>query len=78
MNCAEFVELVTAFLDGALPPEDERRVTGHLTDCDGCTTYLAQFQDTVVRLGRLPEADVDALPADRRAALMAAFRRKSV
>jgi anti-sigma factor RsiW len=78
VNCTEFVELVTAFLDGALPEEDEHRVTEHLSGCDGCTTYLAQFRTTVDQLGHLPEDDVLALPATTRDNLMAAFRRKGV
>jgi anti-sigma factor RsiW len=78
VNCAEFVELVTAFLDGELPEDDEQLVTEHLTECDGCTTYLAQFRTTVDLLGHLPEDDVQALPADKRDALMAAFRKKSL
>ena len=30
MHCEEFVELVTAFLDGALAAEDQARVVEHL------------------------------------------------
>ncbi len=76
MNCDELVELVTAYLDGALSPEDERRVTEHLADCDGCTTYVAQFRTTVDALGHLPEEQVAALPDGARESLLAAFRRK--
>lgn len=76
MNCDEFVELVTAFLDGTLDAADERRVTEHLTECDGCTTYLAQFRATVDQLGHLPTDDVLALPADARDSLLTAFRRR--
>ena len=76
MNCDELVELVTAYLDGALPPEDERRVTDHLAECEGCTTYVAQFRTTVATLGRLPTGQ--ELPAPVRESLLAAFRRKQV
>lgn len=76
MNCDEFVELVTAFLEGTLEPADERRVTEHLTECDGCTTYLAQFRATVDQLGHLPTDDVLALPPDARDSLLTAFRRR--
>lgn len=76
MNCDELVELVTAYLDGALPPEDERRVTDHLAECEGCTTYVAQFRTTVATLGRLPTEQ--ELPAPVRESLLAAFRRKQV
>ena len=78
MNCDELVELVTAYLDGALSPQDERRVTEHLTECDGCTTYVAQFRDTIDVLGHLPEEQVAVLPEEARESLLAAFRRKHV
>jgi anti-sigma factor RsiW len=78
VNCDELVELVTAYLEGALSPEDERRVTDHLAGCDGCTTYVAQFRTTVDALGHLPEEQVAELPAQARESLLAAFRRKQV
>jgi anti-sigma factor RsiW len=78
VNCDELVELVTAYLDGALPPEDERRVTAHLAECDGCTTYVAQFRTTVDALGHLPADRVADLPEGARESLLAAFRRRHV
>jgi len=75
VNCDEFVELVTAFLDGALSEHDERRMTDHLAECDGCTTYLGQFRSTVDALGRLDEP---RLAGTTRESLLAAFREKHV
>jgi anti-sigma factor RsiW len=72
MDCREFVELVTAFLDGALDPADEDRFVAHISGCDGCETYLAQFRRTVDALGTLPAPPLDA---DARENLLAAFRR---
>jgi anti-sigma factor RsiW len=73
MTCAEFVELVTAFLEGALDPADGRRVADHLALCDGCTAYLDQTRRTVDALGDLPP---DRLAPGTREALMAAFRER--
>jgi anti-sigma factor RsiW len=75
LACDELVELVTEFLDGALDPATERRVTDHLALCDGCTTYVAQFRATVDELGHLPAEEVTQLPAPARDALLTAFRR---
>ena len=75
MNCDELVELVTAYLEGALSPADTQRVAAHLTECDGCTTYVQQFRTTVDALGRLP-TEAAELPATTRADLLAAFRRE--
>jgi anti-sigma factor RsiW len=75
MNCDELVELVTAYLEGALSPADTDRVATHLAGCDGCATYVKQFRTTVDALGRLP-SDATELPATTRADLLARFRSK--
>ena len=71
LHCSEFVELVTAFLDGALDPATERQFVDHLARCDGCDLYLDQMRETVRSLGELPAGE---LPTDARAALLEAFR----
>lgn len=71
MNCDEFVELVTAYLEGALSPETERRFVEHLAECDGCDRYLDQIRATVGALGHLPERSLAPEARDR---LLAAFR----
>jgi len=71
VNCDEFVELVTAYLDGALEPTIERRFIEHLAECDGCDTYLEQIRRTVSELGHLPALD---LSDGAREQLLIAFR----
>lgn len=71
LDCNEFVELVTAFLDGSLDAATERRVVDHLSLCDGCERYLEQFRRTIGTLGELPP---DRLTDEARNALLAAFR----
>jgi anti-sigma factor RsiW len=73
LDCDEFVELVTAYLDGALSDADRQRVDEHLELCDGCSTYLAQIRRTVTVAGELPEPD--GLPDAGRDRLLEAFRR---
>ena len=46
MDCNELVELVTAYLDGALDPDTRARFDMHLVECDGCENYLQQFRET--------------------------------
>jgi anti-sigma factor RsiW len=71
LDCNELVELVTAYLDGSLDPHTAQRAAEHLQGCDGCTTYVEQFRQTIATLGALPS---DELPAASREALLAAFR----
>ena len=59
LACNEIVELVTAYLDDALPAEDRERFEEHLVFCDGCDHYLEQMRATIsatrnVRVGELP------------------------
>jgi anti-sigma factor RsiW len=71
LHCDEFVELVTAFLDGGLDAEAEGRFVDHLAGCDGCETYLDQMRQTIRRVGELPP---ESLPPDVRDVLLSAFR----
>jgi anti-sigma factor RsiW len=71
LDCNEFVELVTAFLDDSLDAGTEQRVIDHLALCEGCERYFDQFQQTIRALGDLPP---ERLPAAARAALLEAFR----
>jgi anti-sigma factor RsiW len=50
LSCQELVELVTDYLEGALPEDERRRFDEHLSGCNGCRTYLEQMR-TTIRLG---------------------------
>ena len=73
MRCDELVELVTDYLDGALPPDERARVERHLRGCDGCTRVLAQWREVIRISGHLADTDVDRLDDGVRADLVAAF-----
>ena len=47
LPCRELVELVTDYLEGALPPGERARVDAHLAECPGCTEYLEQMRATL-------------------------------
>jgi anti-sigma factor RsiW len=72
--CAHFVEVVTEYLDGAMPHEERTRLEAHLRECDGCTRYLEQIRKTIELGGRLTESDVVAMDPAARESLLAAFR----
>lgn len=71
LACRELVELVTAYLDGALDSRERARVEAHLSVCPHCTRYLEQFRQTIRATGRLREEDV---APEARDALLEAFR----
>jgi hypothetical protein len=45
--CQELVELVTDYLDGALPADVDGMVGQHLDGCDGCIEYVRQIRLTI-------------------------------
>lgn len=47
LTCQELVELVTDYLEGALPREDVARFEAHLAACPGCEIYLEQVRTTI-------------------------------
>ena len=71
MSCQELVELVTEYLDGALPPSERDRFEEHLADCEGCRRHLAQVRETIRIAGSLPP---EQLSDDARRDLLHAFR----
>ena len=71
LSCREFVELVTAYLEGALEHGEHARFEEHLGACDNCTAYLEQLRQTLVTAGTLR---VDDLSPAAETALLGAFR----
>ena len=71
LTCQGLVELVTDYLEDAMPAEDRLRFERHLVYCDWCTTYLEQMRETVRLTGTLREEDL--LP-EARDQLLAMFR----
>lgn len=71
MSCQELVELVTAYLEHALSPEDHVRFEQHLAGCGACRVYLEQMRETIRLAGHVtrddlsPEAERDLLAAFR-------------
>jgi anti-sigma factor RsiW len=58
LACQQVVELVTDYLEGALPPAERRRFEHHLSGCPHCTEYLAQMRETIRLAGRVTPDDL--------------------
>jgi hypothetical protein len=75
LQCVEFVELITAYLEDALPDELRGRIDAHLEICEGCPNAIEQLRTVVDLTGNLTESDVEELDPLEREALMSTFRR---
>ncbi|MCW5849664.1 MAG: zf-HC2 domain-containing protein [Anaerolineae bacterium] len=71
LSCQELVELVTEYLEGALPPGDVERFETHLAGCRGCRNYLEQMRHTIQVVGHLTE---DHVAPEAKETLLATFR----
>ncbi len=62
--CQQIVELITDYLEGALPARERRGFEAHIAGCEHCTEYLEQMRMTILLSGRLRTSDLT--PAMRR------------
>jgi anti-sigma factor RsiW len=71
LSCQELVELVTAYVEDAMPSDERKQFERHIQTCDGCGQYLEQMRTTIRLTGQLtpeavsPEAERDLLSAFR-------------
>jgi anti-sigma factor RsiW len=71
LSCRQVVELVSDYLEGALPSAQAARFEAHIAMCDGCAAYLEQMRETIRLAGELPE---ESVPTSTWNVLLAAFR----
>ena len=64
MDCNELVELVTEYLEEALPQESAARLEAHLAECPGCAEYVEQIR-TAARVAGGLESSLSSGDADR-------------
>ncbi|MSP00196.1 MAG: zf-HC2 domain-containing protein [Acetobacteraceae bacterium] len=76
MKCRDVAELVTAYMEGALPPGTRFRTRMHLRLCASCRRYVDQLRRTVRLLadGPTPPPPEDE---DRIVASMISSRREA-
>jgi hypothetical protein len=71
ISCQDVVELVTDYLEAALPPEEAALLEQHLNFCDGCVSYVDQTRTTIKTVGHIGTSE---LTDDTRERLLAMFR----
>ena len=69
LACRELVELVTDYLEDALPAAERERFEAHLAECEACDTYVEQVRATIRLAGRAAALE---MPPET-AALLAMF-----
>jgi anti-sigma factor RsiW len=71
ITCQELTEVLTEYLEGAMPLRDRARFEAHLAICPGCVTYLEQMRTTISTVRELRVAEVEATAPDD---LLSTFR----
>lgn len=57
MECRYFREMLSAYVDNMLSPEDKGRIEEHLQSCRECSTQLADLRKTIEHIGKLDEVE---------------------
>jgi anti-sigma factor RsiW len=71
LACRQVVELVTDYLEDALPASLRVAVEQHLLSCPHCVTYVEQVRTTAASLRDVPAESISPQARDE---LVAAFR----
>jgi anti-sigma factor RsiW len=71
MACQDLVEVVTDYLEDALPADLRARFDQHLEICEACRSYVEQIRLTIRLSGRV---EAEALSPNAKESLMMAFR----
>jgi anti-sigma factor RsiW len=64
MNCENYQNLLSDFLDGSLTPEDHNRVEAHLSDCGVCAEARRDL-DAIVVFCHENRGEYEAVPNER-------------
>ena len=65
LSCQDVVELVTDYLDKALPPKEAALFEQHINFCEGCVLYVEQIQKTAEVVEKVREEDISPEAKDR-------------
>lgn len=54
MQCQDVINMLSAYLDGALDPAEREAIRNHLAGCSACNVELQELMDTIQLLKELP------------------------
>jgi anti-sigma factor RsiW len=72
LACKELVEIITDYLEGALPERDRARFEAHILTCAPCREYVEEMRTTLRLTGRVT---TESISTNARDELLRAFRR---
>jgi anti-sigma factor (TIGR02949 family) len=72
IGCAECVDLLADYVDGALPSDQAQRLEWHLEGCPPCVAFVKTYKGTVDAARRLRQT---TLPPELRDRLIAFLQR---
>jgi anti-sigma factor RsiW len=72
LQCKELVEVITDYLEGAMPHHERTRLEQHLVSCPPCRVYVQQMRETIRVTGQRPTED--AIAPSTKSVLLSAFR----
>jgi predicted anti-sigma-YlaC factor YlaD len=61
MTCDRYQQMVSAFIDDELSPEDVRPLFAHLGTCDACWTYYRRLECLHAEMQNTPDAAAHAI-----------------
>jgi len=65
MTCHELMELVTTYLEGALPPQERDRFEAHHLGCSACQTHVSQVRLVISTLGQMQPSAGEGLSGEQ-------------
>ena len=74
LACQELVELITDYLEDALPRAQRRSFEAHIARCEHCAEYLEQMRTTILLSGRLQTHDLTPAMREEFSALYERWR----
>lgn len=72
MNCRECNDFLIDYLNGDLPPGQQRIFEGHIELCPPCLTYLDSYRETLKLAQKCGEEHAEPLPDALVSAILAA------
>jgi hypothetical protein len=76
LSCQELVDLVTEYFENALAAEQRAHLEQHLVLCQGCRTYVRQYEVLLEALALLASVEAENLSEELPPNAFAEYRKR--